>query len=317
MNQHRYSVEAQPARNIPTREQRQAAARRQAQQQAHFEHYEAEAEEADPSYEGHFAGVHPEHRPALSGPLSPLSTGRGAHTRAPVPVEAEGEDALEEDERYYTTRLPTSARRYPVSPAQVYQQGKRRYHVGYVDVPRRASRQAQLPPPRQRDRDEEALPAPPARRSTRSRRRLHSLVYLGVGMLAMGALFLVLGSAATWVGQKQDDLVYGRPRTFQLDVVVGHHDSPASPSHFIALNLHRHVEVIELPGGDITSMKVYAITTLFGDGGEFTPVTLSVRDVTGDGKPDLLIHLQETVIVLVNDHGTFRAAKPGEVKGLL
>lgn len=136
-------------------------------------------------------------------------------------------------------------------------------------------------------------------------------------MLAMAALFLALSSVATWIQEKRDDVTYGRPRTFQLDAVVGHHDSPASPSHFIALNLHRHIEVIELPGGDVTSMKVYAITTLFGDGGDFTPVTLRVRDVTGDGKPDLLVHIQETVIVLVNDQGTFRAAKPGEVKGLL
>src|SRR2546425_1583080 len=42
---------------------------------------------------------------------------------------------------------------------------------------------------------------------------------------------------------------YGRPRTFQTDAVVGHNDSAASPSHFIAINLNRHVEVIECPGG--------------------------------------------------------------------
>ncbi len=297
------------ARHLPplTHQQLIADARRQAAYEA-----EAEAEEADPSYGGHSAGVHPEHRPALSGPLAPLGTGSNTRSRVPVPIEAEDEYDLEEDASYYTTRLPTSARRYQVSPQAVYQQGNRRYHIGYVEVPPRTSRRAQLAPPRQsqRDRDEEAT-------ATRSKRRLHPLVYLGVGMLVMGALFLLLSSVATWVGQKQDDLVYGRPRTFQLDAVVGHNDSSTNPSHFIALNLHRHIEVIELPGGDVTKMKVYAITTLFGNGGEFTPVTLSVRDVTGDGKPDLLVHIQETVIVLVNDHGTFRAAKPGEVKGLL
>ena len=142
-------------------------------------------------------------------------------------------------------------------------------------------------------------------------------MYLGVGMLAMCACFLLLSSAVTWVQQKTDDLTYGRPRTYQLDAVVGHNDSPAIPSHFIALNLNRHVEVIEIPGGDSTKMKVYAITTLFGDGEDLTPVTLGFRDVTGDGKPDMLIHIQDAVIAMINDNGSFRPAKPGEVKGLL
>jgi hypothetical protein len=62
---------------------------------------------------------------------------------------------------------------------------------------------------------------------------------------------------------------------------------------------------------------VYAITTLFGDGEDLTPVTLSFRDVTGDGKPDMLIHIQDAVIAMINDNGSFRPAKPGEVKGLL
>jgi hypothetical protein len=198
----------------------------------------------------------------------------------------------------------------------VYLQGSTRYHVNYVDVPRRKSRQAPLPPRRQSESDavERATGVPPAKRY---KRRRHTLLYLGVGMLAMCACFLLLSSAVTWVQQKTDDLTYGRPRTYQLDAVVGHNDSPAIPSHFIALNLNRHVEVIEIPGGDSTKMKVYAITTLFGDGEDLTPVTLSFRDVTGDGKPDMLIHIQDAVIAMINDNGSFRPAKPGEVKGLL
>ncbi len=296
------------ARHLPplTQQQLIAQVRRQAAELAEAE--------ADPSYEGHFAGLHPEHRPALSRPLPPISTGSRSHTRISVPVEVEGDYELEEDESHYTTRLPTSARRYQVSPKAVYQQGNRRYHVGYVEVPQRTSRQAQLPPPRQRYRDEGATPVLPA---TRSRHRMHPLLYVGVGMLAMVAFFLVLSSAATWVEQKKDDLTYGRPRTFQLDAVVGHHDSAANPSHFIALNLNRHVEVIEIPGGDSTRERVYLITILFGDGEDSTPVTLSFRDVNGDGKPDMLVHIENQTVVEINDNGQFRLAKPGEVKGLL
>jgi hypothetical protein len=225
------------------------------------------------------------------------------------------EDELEEDESYYTTRLPTSARRYQgysVSPEQVYQSGNTRYHVRYVDVPKRKSRQDQLPPAKERYTNEVETPV-----AARNKRSIHPLVYLGVGMLAMAALFLLLSSAASWIQTTKDDLTYGRPRTFNIDAVVGHNDSAANPTHFIAMNLNRHVEVIEQPGGDASKMKVYQITTLFGDGEDLTPVTLSFRDLTGNDKLDMLIHIQDQTLVMINDNGTFRPAKPGEVKGLM
>lgn len=136
-------------------------------------------------------------------------------------------------------------------------------------------------------------------------------------MLAMAALFLLLSSAATWIETTKDDLTYGRPRTFNIDAVVGHNDSAANPSHFIAINLNRHVEVIEQPGGDASKMRVYQITTLFGDNEDLTPVTLSFRDLTGNGKLDMLIHIDNTTIAYINDNGSFRPARPGEVKGLV
>lgn len=243
---------------------------------------------------GDFAGIHPEHRLSLTA-----------------------DDELEEDEQYYTTRLPTSARRYQeygLSPEHIYQSGNTRFHLHYVDVPPRHSRQKQLPPPVKGSRNGGATSVA---QETRARRRAHPLIYVGVSMLAMFAFFLVLSSALTWIGQTKDDLVYGRPRTFQVDAVVGHNDSPESPSHFIALNLNRRVEVIEIPGGDSTKARIYPITTLFGDGEDLTPVTLSFRDVTGDGKPDMLIHIDNQTLVMINDNGSFRPAKAGEVKGLL
>jgi hypothetical protein len=294
MTQH-YSHVRHPVRKIPTKEQVAYAAKRQAQYVA-----------ADPSYMGHDAGIHPEHRPYMSTELS--------HT--PVTFDAEREYEIEEDEAYYRTQLPTSARRYQVSPEKVYQQGNKRLHVRYVDIPKRSSQQKQLPPAHPRDRytDEVETALPQAKQHKRS---IHPLLYLGVGMLAMAALFLLLSSAANWIQTTKDDLTYGRPRTFNIDVVVGHNDSAANPTHFIAINLNRHVEVIEQPGGDASKMKVYQITTLFGDGEDLTPVTLSFRDLTGNGKLDMLIHIQDQTLVMINENGTFRPAKPGEVKGLL
>jgi hypothetical protein len=51
--------------------------------------------------------------------------------------------------------------------------------------------------------------------------------------------------------------------------------SPSNPSHFIAINLYRHVEVIEIPGQDTTKERTFPITTLYGDGEDLTPVMLS------------------------------------------
>jgi len=280
-NQRQYYTERRPVQKIPTRGQVEEAARRQAALEA-----------ADPSYMGHSAGIHPEHRPYITDDYE-----------------------LEEGDEYYQTRLPTSARRYQVSPEQIYQSGNTRLHVRYVDVPKRKSRQ-QLPPPQQPERYTEEIETtfPKGKHHKRS---IHPLLYLGVGMVAMAALFLLLSSAATWIQTTKDDLTYGRPRTFNIDAVVGHNDSAVNPTHFIALNLNRHVEVIEQPGGDASKMKVYQITTLFGDGEDLTPVTLSFRDLTDNGKLDMLIHIQDQTLVMINENGTFRPAKPGKVKGLL
>src|SRR5690349_4560819 len=74
--------------------------------------------------------------------------------------------------------------------------------------------------------------------------RAHPLLLLGLGMIAMLLLWTGLSSVVGWWNTTWDDLHYGRPRTFQIDAVVGHNDSPANPSHFIALNLNGRLEVI-------------------------------------------------------------------------
>ncbi len=141
---------------------------------------------------------------------------------------------------------------------------------------------------------------------------MHWLLVFGVGMLAMLALWAGLSMLGSWWQLHQDDAIYGRPRTSQTDAVVGHADSANNPSHFIAINLNRHVVIIELPGGDSAKAKIYSVTTLFGDRQDLTPVTLSFKDVNGDGLPDMEIHLQDQTIVLLNDNGGFRPPRQGE-----
>src|SRR5207237_8932226 len=115
-----------------------------------------------------------------------------------------------------------------------------------------------------------------------------------------------------WWQVKQDDWYYGRPRTAQYDVAVGHTDSVLNKSHFIALNIKSHLQIIEFPGGDTSHARIYQGPTLLGIGSDLATVTLEFKDVTGDGKPDMLIHVQDSVFVFINDNGTFRTARPVE-----
>jgi hypothetical protein len=228
---------------------------------------------------------------------------------------------MEEDEGYddvWPPRMPTSTRRYTNVPArqhaatQVYTQGNRRIYV-HNGLPPGRQTTTQIPPPARRqlqpqyeDENETEIPAKP-------RRRAHWMLSVGVGMLAMLALWVAGGWILQWWQVHQDDMTYGRPRTFQTDAVVGHNDSPTNPSHFLALNLNRHVLVIECPGGDCAHALIYLGPTLFGDGQDLTPVTLTFQDLNGDSKPDMLVHIQDQRLAFLNENGKFRPVKPGEI----
>jgi hypothetical protein len=142
--------------------------------------------------------------------------------------------------------------------------------------------------------------------------RMHWLTYIGIAIVMMTVGWAVLSSAYHWWQVTQDDLLYGRPRTYQVNQVVGHNDSESNPSHFIAINLNRHVEVIEMPGGDGTKAKMYMGPVLTGPGQDLAPVTLSFKDVNGDGKVDMIMNVQGSHFVFINDGGQFRPARPGE-----
>jgi hypothetical protein len=100
---------------------------------------------------------------------------------------------------------------------------------------------------------------------------------------------------------------------FQADAVVGHNDSAASPSHFIAINLNGRLEVIEFPGGDASKARIYIGPQLFGSGEQLTPVTLSFVGVNGNHRPDMILHVQDTRLVYINENGGFRPATPDEL----
>jgi hypothetical protein len=142
-------------------------------------------------------------------------------------------------------------------------------------------------------------------------RRFPMLAIL-IGMLVMALLVYGLTNLGAWWRIHQDDMQFGRPRTYQLDAVVGHNDSPSNPTHFIFMNLNRHIQIIELPGGDSAHARIYPGPVLFGDGQDLTPVTAQIRDVNGDGKPDIIVHIQDQQLVFINDGTQFRPLRPGE-----
>lgn len=117
---------------------------------------------------------------------------------------------------------------------------------------------------------------------------------------------LIVGShVVAWWNDHQLDSTYGMPRTYQVDAVVGHGDSAAHPTHFIFLNLHGHVEIIEIPP-DASRARIYSGPTLFSDNADQTPVTAEFEDVNSDGKIDMIVHIGGQRIVYLNDGTEFK-----------
>ncbi len=128
------------------------------------------------------------------------------------------------------------------------------------------------------------------------------LVVLGM-LLATG---LVLGGqliSALW-GNTWNTLHYGYPRTYQTDAFVGD-ETGKVPSHFIALNLHDQIEILELPGGDATHIRIYQGPRLYGPNADLIPVTLSFVRGSNPKYPDMLVQFQGTHVLFRNVHGTF------------
>lgn len=228
-------------------------------------------------------------------------------TTAQAPAQTVYDPEEGEYDDVWPTRLPTSSRRYIPVPTQqaTTRQGPRKRVVNVYDLP------SNIPPRRSRTTQDDIVLALPQGQPVQRRSHAHWLLFIGVGMMTMLMLWVLGTMLVNWWHVTQDDWHYGRPRTFQIDARVGHNDEVIA-SHFIAMNLNRHIIIIEFPGGDLTRAKDYTGPTLFGDGQDLTPVTLSFKDVNGDGKLDMLVHIQDQTFVFINDGTVFRPQKPGE-----
>lgn len=196
---------------------------------------------------------------------------RASRTEDYVPPDIET-DEREVPDSYYTTRLPTSARRYHDTRGnQVIEQGKRRIVIH------------EAPPPK---------------------RRPHGLLILGLGMLLMLLLYVGFQLLGNWWTEHQLDATYGFPRTYQVDAVVYPGDTSATPSHYIFLNLNGTVEIIELPHGDSSHARIYKGPSILSDRPALVPVTGEFKNV--NGKVEMIVHIQNEVIVYINDGTQFK-----------
>jgi hypothetical protein len=235
-----------------------------------------EVEEADPSYIGHYGGTHPEHRPWLSGELRRPAQDQARRTHSTT---AQG------------TRRTTEQ---PGPPS----------HSPSATTSQRAPAH----------RATRALPdAPDARQTLRlpkARRLRFSLRWLLVGILLLLVMltgWLLFNVVGSWWQGIQDGWAYGLPRTYQVDQYVGQQDSPASPDHFLALNLHGLIEIVQINPRHPEQDHIYTITSVSD---EREPVTLRFADTTGDGRLDLLVSVGDSNPYTVVLHNTDKAFQP-------
>jgi len=135
----------------------------------------------------------------------------------------------------------------------------------------------------------------------------HPMFYIGICLVIL-VVFLTAYTLIPPAFQKwQDDRMYGYPRTFQTDANVGH----GGTEHFLALNNHGTIEVVELPGdpGKTIQPRLYIIVRLSSQGADLVPATVSFPDVNGDGRPDMQVEvldgLNPSIWILFNNGTTF------------
>jgi hypothetical protein len=223
--------------------------------------------------------------------------------------------SLPPEERTYTASRHSVGSRSGMHPEDnPYSSATRSYHEPtprtYVAIDEEGEDVYTRPPTRSSARRYDL--APYAKRGERRTEELprpgkHPLFYIGLCLVIM-VVFLTAYTLIPPAFQKwQDDRVYGYPRIFQTDANVGH----SGTEHFIVLNNHGTIEVLEIPSYPSTTnqTRLYIIVRLTNQGADLVPATLSFPDINGDGKPDMQVTVLDgsnpSVWVLFNNGTTF------------
>jgi hypothetical protein len=201
-------------------------------------------------------------------------------------------DVADATDDLYSVRMPTSARRY--KPADTCDDPT--IERGPF-IQRRASRAPQG------NASTAVSPSRPVRTAEQARSRRRTTVMLMLGAVAALIVIMLINALLSWWQGVMDNIHYGYPRVSQLDAVVGHNDSATNETHFMFLNLHGHIEIMEIPGGDASHARIFTGPTLIGAGQDLIPVTGEIRNE--DGRLDLIVHIQNQQVVYINDGSTF------------
>ncbi len=126
------------------------------------------------------------------------------------------------------------------------------------------------------------------------------------GLVAVLVVYLLVSNVIHWWQTWQDDMTYGRPRTVQVDQLVGHNEADGTPSHFIVQNNNRQITVIEYPGGDVTKTRVIPGPRLFGKDMELAPVKVNFQDINGDSNVDMVLSVENEQFIYINENSNFR-----------
>lgn len=213
-------------------------------------------------------------------------------------------DVMDRDD-LYETRMPSSARRY--KPTYTTTDDFARTHHITTTIQRRSSApnrtmggvaSTAVRPTRMVERHTEEIPV----HDRNHPKRFYTTII--VGMCVTIALLIGLSSLVSWWQGFQENMTYGNPRTAQIDAVVGHNDSVTNPTHFLFINLHGHIQIIEIQGGDAAKTHVYTGPTLYGANKDSIPVTGEIVDQ--QGSKNLVVHVGSQDLLFINDGKTFK-----------
>lgn len=152
---------------------------------------------------------------------------------------------------------------------------------------------------------------------SRSGKHFHPLFWLGATALVLLLLWAAISQLINWGTNELANLRYGYPRSFQTDAFVGQGDSLQHPSHFLALNLHGNVAVIEFIAGDPGRARDFEIASVLGQNSDQDVVTVQFIDLEKNGKPEMIVDVGSAQYMMVNAQGTFRSPTPAEQQQLL